>query len=857
MKFTTTRFISSIFGWLFLIYFNGNASDLVGIFPVTDHILMLHFDDGYVDHYGLGEDGNKDVLHNKPFSTFKGMNPESYTLSSPDDANYPQATNPSQVGRKSKGKDFTSNWAIGLQYVLEHFIYLELPHPLQHHQSYRLQMNRLAQNTNDTTFIFDEFRLHSETIHVNQIGYAPAAPQKFAYLSHWMGDLGPLELDDFENSEFYLVDLGSDQVVYSGQINLRKDLESDGPDCAYPDHAPYGSYSGADVWLIDFSDFNTPGDYKIVVEKMGCSHPFLITDDVYREAFYTTMRGLYHQRCGTALEAPYTRWTRPRCHHPAETDSVILSDWRYMDGGNAFTELPQYATGEKRAYWGGWHDAADWDRHHNHLNAAKALMLAYEFRPENFSDDELNLPESGNGIPDILDEVHWCVDFFKRMQETDGGIHGGIETWRHPATGVSSVTDTDQWYAYAPDPMASFHYAGAACHFAYCLALAGYPEDKAEYISSARAAFQWGLSNTRSDDESMSLRDMRHYAAAWLFKITGEDEFHTQFKKDNMVKSANTELEVWQSHDQQWGVWTYVTTEQPNIDQTLKTTLSKACENWAYSDHINNADKRGYQFGNDWWRPVMVAQATTPSILPVMVAYHLTKNEKYLAYHYTACDYVLGANPLNLCWVPGIGEKYPREYMHLDSWYYNTDKGMVPGIIPYGPYWYQAGKGNGPWDAKWGMNTTYPDASEWPSHELWFENRYCPIVNEFTVHQTIGPAAAAFGYLCKPGGKFLSIQTRPNPVIRNGRLYHNFPNPFNTQTVIHFELDQPTHIKLAIYNLSGQLIQVLAQQSFPAGRHQLSWEGKNISGQIVSSGLYLVKLNTNQWHQTQKILLVK
>lgn len=842
--------------WSLLLPIVAWSSDVVEISPITENILLIHFDDGYVEHHG--QQDNADILHRSSLSLAKSAKPQSYSLTSLDDPNYSGAVQPVAVGRKSKGKDFTRNWP-DLPWVSEHYIYLQLPTPLQQGKTYTMKLDNLAKNSNDWTFVYDVFSLRSETMHVNQIGYAPAAPLKLAYLSQWMGDLGPLALDEFKDAAFYLVETASNQVVFTGKISKRKDLEKGGADCAYDTHAPYGSFTGADVWTMNFSDFITPGEYRIVVEHIGCSYPFRIDDDAYREAFFTTIRGLYHQRCGIALEEPYTHWTRARCHHPAETDTVVLSDWMYMDGGNAFAQLPETATAQKRPYWGGWHDAADWDRHHHHLNACQMLLLAYEFRPQNFSDDELNIPESGNGLPDIIDEAKWTVDFFKRMQEEDGSVHGGIETWRHPGNGISSVADRDQWYAYAPDPIATYHFAGAACQLAFCLEIAGAGESKAEYVAAAERAYQWALDNTLGSDENLQeVRDMRQFAAAWLFKVTGRDEFQVQFKKDNKVKTAATELEVWESHDQQWAVWTYVTTQRPNVDQTLQTTLKKAVEAWAISDHINNADKRGYRFGKDWWQPVMVAHATTPNIFPVMVAYEITKNDKYLSYCYTSADYTLGANPLNMCWVPGIGENYPHEYMHLDSWYFNLDKEMVPGIIPYGPYNYDTDFPDGPWEASWGMKSAYPAADKWPSHELWFENRWCPIVNEFTVYHTIGPAAAAFGYLSKPGGKFSTAKNRPaaSPVASFG-LLPNFPNPFNGQTTIVFTLQRPTSAQIDIFDVAGRRVRQLAERAFDAGVYALPWDGLDDGGNSASSGVYYTRLTTDGYMQTQKMMLVK
>ncbi len=838
------------------------ASQLVEISPVRDTIVLLYFDDGYVEHYGLGGDGNQDKVVRKILPTNLAMNPESYAISSSDDENYSSPQHPETVGRKSKGKDFTSNWGQGLPYVSEHFVYLVLPTALKRAHTYQFQLNsRLAENGDTFTFRFEVPLVRSETIHVNQIGYAPVAPVKLAYLSHWMGDLGPLDLSDYEGERFQLFNLADSSFAYEGTVELRKDLETDGPDCAYDEHAPYGSFVGADVYVCDFSDFIQPGEYVLVVNRLGTSYPFRVHEDAYREAFYATIRALYHNRCGIALESEYTDYTRGRCHHPAETDSVILSDWTYLQGGNpdAFEQLPATATDEKRGYWGGWHDAADWDKHHFHLSGARQLLTAYELFPENFSDDELNIPESGNGIPDIIDEARWCIDFYKRMQEPDGSVHGGIETWRHPAGGTSCVLDTDQWYVFAPDAISGLHYAASAAQLAFCLEIAGDISQKQEYLKSAKQAFDWAMNHTdEAQWQEQEFRDMRQLASAWLFKATGETIYQDYFKTDNKITGTTTDLEVWQSHDQQWAVYAYVTTEQPTIDSSLKSRLEQAVEHWAYSDHINNADRRGYQYGNDWWLPIAWGHATRPRIFPPLMAYVVSGDEKYLGYLSTTADYILGANPLNMCWVTGIGEKSPQEVMHLDSWYYNTDIAPVPGIIPFGPISYSDKNPQGPWQPEWGMKTTYPHASEWPSHELYFDNRYCPPQNEFTVHNSIAPAAAAFGVLTAKGGKFTEVAGRKELMPASSfAMAPNYPNPFNGQTTIDFHLEESRDIELAVYNMQGQKVRQLVSGRVQNGSHRFTWDGRSESGVEVASGLYIIRLQVQNRQTSQKVMLLR
>jgi hypothetical protein len=142
-----------------------------------------------------------------------------------------------------------------------------------------------------------------------------------------------------------------------------------------------------------------------------------------------------------------------------------------------------------------------------------------------------------------------------------------------------------------------------------------------------------------------------------------------------------------------------------------------------------------------WW-----GSATVPKTLPAAVAYRLSGDAKYRAVQYTTCDYMLGGNPLNMVWVTGLGTRHPREIMHWDSWYRPSP---VPGIVPMGPFRYTPGPAKGPWEPQYAQETCYPDAKEWPAHELFFEDRLCPPTNEFTVG-SLAEAAAAYGLLCAP-----------------------------------------------------------------------------------------------------------
>jgi len=729
-----------------------SASELRDVSPVTDGILMLHFVDGRAFHETQGGTGNDGRVETVPLDTARAGQPSSYQIVSKNDADYATPTAPDSVSRKSKGRDFV-NTRQGPAWVMEHWLYLTLPHPLRHGRTYTISAVGLSSGKTTWPLTFDESRLRSETIHVNQLGYLPSGTQKFAYLSAWLGDGGPLSLDAYSGTTFHVIDLKTRRAVFSGRPTLRQRLDQ--PDGGLPNEGPHNNYTGADVWQCDFSTVRTPGRYVLSIEQIGCSYPFTIGPEAYRPAFLTTVRGLYHQRCGIALTAAHTKWTRPACHRP-ETAPFLQTTDRYLDlpHDDGDPQADAKTTGEKRDAWGGWHDAGDWDREPWHIEAAETLLLAYELFPQKFRDGEQNIPESGNGLPDIIDEARWCLDYYRRIQRPDGGVSVGFYESSFPKIGWTAATDPMKRYVYAEDPAQTYRYAAGACRLAWCLTLAGKPTLGTPYIAGARRAWAWAQRNTRPEDEA-KVRDLRFSAAAALYRATGEAVYLASFKIDCRIDTPETPLSAWQKPDQKWGAWTYILADRPGMDRPLKARLVQAALHYADRECVEPAQKRAGRYGYNWYVPAAWGSATDPQILPLMVARRFSDEPKYLATQQTTCDYMLGGNPLNMVWVTGLGAHHPHEVMHWDSWYRPEP---IPGIVPMGPHTYVPGKSPGAWDPGFAQATAYPAAQVWPVHELWFEDRLCPPTNEFTVG-SMALAAAAYGSLCSDATGLWDVET--------------------------------------------------------------------------------------------------
>lgn len=705
---------------------------------VTAQLLELVLQDGwtsYPTHALTGQD-----LHRPPALDIAAWTkPEAYRVRAVDDPTWPE-TSPHRVGRKTRPREAALHQQpkpFGM--ALEHHLYLPLPRALSPGKTYEL---RHASGLR-ILLTWDPERSESPAIHANQVGYLPDGP-KYAYLSAWLGDLGGLDLSPYLGAAFRLLDADTRREAFRGTVQLRK--RASDPDSQHADDGPRGTgnHLAADLAECDFSAFAGTGRFVVAIDGVGCSLPFRIDPQVYRTAYRGTARGLYHQRCGVAKTQPYTDWTHPRCHHP--DDGVVFRqttnrqlDRAWSDG---WPEAERHLTGERRAIWGGWHDAGDWDREAGHVNIVFPLLLVYELAPQAFADGELNLPESGNGIPDLLDHAAWGVDYYRRLQRPDGGVSVGVHANTYPIVPWASWQDPMQWFVYAEDPRASYDHAASAAHLAHCLRLAGRADLAEEYLRSALAAWQWAERNQREGD-APKVRDPRQHAAAQLFRLTGEARFHEAFRAALVVQKPEDPLMVWGQHDQQRAVWTYCLTERPEVDQALRERLRQAAIAWARRVGVEPAARRGLRMAYDWGRPMFWSAATRMMTQPLIVAHALTGDPAFLAPQITSADAILGANPLNLCWVVGLGSRNPEQIFHLDSWHLGVP---MPGFVPEGPHRYDGDGGSSPFEFKWVYGFCHPHAREWPSLELYFESRYCPPTNE-TETVIILENAAAFAYL--------------------------------------------------------------------------------------------------------------
>lgn len=682
-----------------------------------------------------------------PFDANRASQPRSYRIQSAGDSSYRQAVAPTAVYRKSKPVDTAQISRDDRRWAMEHRFYLRLPQPLTPGQTYQIQL--AGQDLPPLTLAYRPDRDMSEAVHVSALGFRPDDAVKVGFLSTWMGTGGGLSYP--EGLSFQVIDEATGQSLLTGQAGRRY---RDGT----AEDARDRTYTLTDVDQLDFSDLTQPGQYRLCVDTVGCSSPFAVAEDTWQQAFSVAARGFYHQRSGIALEPPYTDIVRPRPFHPDDGVTVYHSTTGLMDTGNGlnaqgtdegnFANLVKGKTDAVVANaWGGYFDAGDWDRRIQHLDVARWLLELLELFPEPMENLVLNLPESANDRPDLLDEALWGVDFFRRLQTSEGGVRGGIESAEHPKRGETSWQESLPVMAYAPDPWSSYVYAGVAARTARLMGT--YAPDQAQgYRNSALAAMAWAENRHQDGIEAQEwprhrIAADRALAALELYDLTGDRLWHDRFVAARSAIPAEARDDYRIAAPQREIAFLYSRLPADQVDASLQAELRTML--------IAEADaavETGQTTAFGWTKahpstPVGWGDGLgAPKARTLLRAHALTGRDRYLSAALLACQFSAGANPDNMTYTTGLGHKSPQNPLVVDQ---RITGGVLPGLTLYGPI------DNEFYGSEWFFDVldsvAIPPARQWPAVETYFDIFYVPNINEFTVMQSMGDAAYAWGYL--------------------------------------------------------------------------------------------------------------
>ena len=667
---------------------------------------------------------------------------ESFEISSSDDPDLSVARRPYTVFRKTKPSDFARIGA-KMEAPLEHVIYLKLLKPLKTGKQYTIDFKELGLPRQ--TFIYDPTKMRSEAVHVSHIGFRPDDPAKVAFLSLWMGSGGPVDYK--EKTPFYIIDEKSGEVVFKGEILLSKKMFE-------KDEDAFGhNFNGTNVYIMDFSQLQKPGRYRVYVDGVGCSYPFDISDDVWAKAFYISARFLYHQRSGIAIGPPFSTFKRPRNFHPGDGVRIYATNTTLFDieyglrkNEERFSKIINGKTTEiVPDAWGGYCDAGDWDRRIAHLIAARYLFELYDYSPKYFEKLELTIPGAKEDFPDIVREALWGIDFYRRLQTKEGGIRGGIESEDHPKYGEASWQESLNVFAFAPDVYSSYVYAGATANAAYILKKHNLKMSDI-YTESAVKAMEWAENESNKNKTkypSYQVNDARNLAAAELFRLTGFKKWHDIFIDTTALKGGETLISKYDSHDQEDAAWVYCNTEKKGMNKSIQLKCRNAIVDEA-EKLINAQMKTAFKWARNPWRPAIAGTFTTPDCKNIIRAHAMTGKRHYLHAIVLATQTGAGANPLNMSYTTGIGHKSPQNVMHVDSRV--TNQPPPPGITVLGPLDPNSFGQSETYVHKAANQYCYPELKAWPIIENYLDIYWYAAMCEFTIQNVI-PNTYTWGYL--------------------------------------------------------------------------------------------------------------
>jgi len=395
--------------------------------------------------------------------------------------------------------------------------------------------------------------------------------------------------------------------------------------------------------------------------------------------------------------------------------------------------------------WGGYMDAGDWDRRIQHLAVSLYLLELAELFPDYFSRVSLNLPESNDGLPDIVSEALFTLDCYRRMQTPEGGIRGGIESSEHPREGECSWQESLDVLAYAPGVWSSYWYAATAARAARWLETRE-PVQAKTYRESALRAADWAELELPKlggvEPHEGGVGDLRNLAAAELYRLTGKERWNTVFLATTVFTEASASLYQWPKHNQRDNAWVYVRTELPSVNATVQTNCRNAILQEADA-RAAQCQRTGFRWTKDPWMPPAWSAFTAPDAVSLCRAHALTGDARYLRAIVLACQHGAGANPLNLCYTTGLGHKSPVHPLQIDSRY--SDQPAPAGLTVLGPIGYDQGKDL--WAQKLVDKHLFPSFDKWPTTEAHWDVLWHPMVCEFTVQQPMARNAYAWGYL--------------------------------------------------------------------------------------------------------------
>lgn len=518
---------------------------------------------------------------------------------------------------------------------------------------------------------------------VNQVGYYTNLEKKATLVSN-----------DTNSIEFYLKD-STGATVYTGKST----------------YMGYDKDSGDTVHILDFSDFKTNGEnYYLETSTGDKSWNFQIGEELYSNMLYDSLNYFYQNRSGIAIESQYissgdtSALSRPAGHNPDNAITELV--WGYTDSYSLDVT-------------GGWYDAGDHGKYV--VNGGISLWTMqnmYErainldtINEDIYGDGALNIPESNNGYPDLLDEARYELEFMFKMIVPEGYKYSGMvhhkihdDKWTGLAT--APTDDTKNRILKPPTTTATLNVSACSAQ-AYrlwkgidddfaskCLEIAKSTYEKAKEYPNMYAPLDEAIGGGAYGDTDAT--DEFYWASCELYLATGDQQYYNDMKSSRYFLQVPTTLtggeDVNTIGSMDWGNTSALGTLSlaiadsnllENDKSTVKDNILGASDYYINLEnsqgyglpieqstvYVNAGDSSSAITGYPWGSNSFVMN----NAIIMAYAYDLSNDEKYINGVYSALDYILGRNPLDYSYVTGYGY-HSVENPHHRFWSYQADE---------------------------------------------------------------------------------------------------------------------------------------------------------------------------------------
>jgi endoglucanase len=489
----------------------------------------------------------------------------------------------------------------------------------------------------------------SDQIRINQIGFYPSSVKQFT-------------ITDVNASTFKVIDPYNNKV-FSGELLDQGTWEA----------------SGERVMLGDFSSFSAPGGYYIVVDDTIASFPFKISEDLYKRALRAAIKSYFFQRASMAIDEDHGGVYQRAAGHP---DNKCIF---HPSSGRSEGTLSSP---------GGWYDAGDYGKYVVNASLSVGQMLLFmEQYPEAIEDRYLNIPESGNDISDLWDELKYELDWILTMQDDDGGVYHKLTAKGFSGFIMPEAYDLDR-YIIGKGTAASLDFTAVLAQASRLYQKID-PKWSAKALKASEKAFAWALehddiafsnpedvSTGQYDDDSFS--DDFYWASSELYLATKENSYKNYLKKyDQQYQHELTNS--WKFFVRNAGFHSLLENKD-QLDDELSKKLTQG--HIALADSLlEKISKNPYRVALERYEWGSNSDVLNQAVILCM-AHRITGDEKYLVGAEQITDYIFGKNATGYCFLTGFGSKKVMFPHHRPSGADSIAE-PVPGFIVGGPNQYK------------------------------------------------------------------------------------------------------------------------------------------------------------------------